>query len=200
MAAGGLFICGTERHESQADRQSAAWARRPAGRSGRVAVLPVGRGHLVQAVRGRSHLPDPRQIGGRRRATATRNRSRRGCCRRDRESAEEGGGQNFLQRKHVLEYDDVANEQRRVIYAYRDEVLEGKSIGEEARREVVEHDRAHDRAVHARGLRGGLGSRRPVHGTQPVLPARPLRRGPRPREDRPDLVDRPHERAGDRAL
>jgi preprotein translocase subunit SecA len=36
----------------------------------------------------------------------------------------------------VLEYDDVMNEQRRVIYAYRDEVLEGKSIGEEARREV----------------------------------------------------------------
>ena len=45
--------------------------------------------------------------------------------------------QNFLLRKRVLEYDDVMNEQRRVIYAYRDEVLEGKSIGEEARREVV---------------------------------------------------------------
>src|SRR5208282_1544917 len=45
--------------------------------------------------------------------------------------------QNFLIRKRVLEYDDVMNEQRRVIYAYRDEVLEGKSIGEEARREVV---------------------------------------------------------------
>jgi preprotein translocase subunit SecA len=44
--------------------------------------------------------------------------------------------QNFLIRKRVLEYDDVMNEQRRVIYAYRDEVLEGKSIGEEARREV----------------------------------------------------------------
>jgi preprotein translocase subunit SecA len=37
----------------------------------------------------------------------------------------------------VLEYDDVMNEQRRVIYAYRDEVLEGKNIGEEAREEVV---------------------------------------------------------------
>jgi preprotein translocase subunit SecA len=37
----------------------------------------------------------------------------------------------------VLEYDDVMNEQRRVIYAYRDEVLEGKSIGEEARQEVA---------------------------------------------------------------
>jgi preprotein translocase subunit SecA len=45
--------------------------------------------------------------------------------------------QNFLIRKRVLEYDDVMNEQRRVIYAYRDEVLEGKSIGEEARREVA---------------------------------------------------------------
>ena len=44
--------------------------------------------------------------------------------------------QNFLIRKRVLEYDDVMNEQRRVIYAYRDEVLDGKSIGEEARREV----------------------------------------------------------------
>ncbi len=45
--------------------------------------------------------------------------------------------QNFLIRKRVLEYDDVMNEQRRVIYAYRDEVLEGKPIGEEARREVA---------------------------------------------------------------
>jgi preprotein translocase subunit SecA len=45
--------------------------------------------------------------------------------------------QNFLIRKRVLEYDDVMNEQRRVIYKYRDEVLEGKSIGEEAREEVT---------------------------------------------------------------
>src|SRR6202453_1030596 len=46
--------------------------------------------------------------------------------------------QNFLIRKRVLEYDDVMNEQRRVIYAYRDEVLEGKSISEEARQQVAE--------------------------------------------------------------
>ena len=45
--------------------------------------------------------------------------------------------QNFLIRKRVLEYDDVMNEQRRVIYAYRNEVLEGKPIGEEARQEVA---------------------------------------------------------------
>ncbi len=45
--------------------------------------------------------------------------------------------QNFLIRKRVLEYDDVMNEQRRVIYTYRDEVLEGKEMGEEARQQVA---------------------------------------------------------------
>jgi preprotein translocase subunit SecA len=45
--------------------------------------------------------------------------------------------QNFLIRKRVLEYDDVMNEQRRIIYTYRDEVLEGKEMGEEAREQVV---------------------------------------------------------------
>src|ERR687887_198724 len=43
--------------------------------------------------------------------------------------------QNFLIRKRVLEYDDVMNEQRRVIYKYRREILEGRDmsdvIGEE---------------------------------------------------------------------
>jgi preprotein translocase subunit SecA len=45
--------------------------------------------------------------------------------------------QNFLIRKRVLEYDDVMNEQRRIIYAYRDSVLEGKEMGEEAREQVA---------------------------------------------------------------
>ncbi|HEX3693079.1 MAG TPA: SEC-C metal-binding domain-containing protein, partial [Solirubrobacteraceae bacterium] len=45
--------------------------------------------------------------------------------------------QNFLIRKRVLEYDDVMNEQRRIVYAYRDEVLEGREMGEEARRQVA---------------------------------------------------------------
>ena len=44
--------------------------------------------------------------------------------------------QNFLIRKRVLEYDDVMNEQRRVVYAYRDDVLEGKDLGEQAREEI----------------------------------------------------------------
>jgi preprotein translocase subunit SecA len=44
--------------------------------------------------------------------------------------------QHYLARKHVLEYDDVMNEQRRVVYAYRDQVLEGKDMGAEVRGEV----------------------------------------------------------------
>jgi preprotein translocase subunit SecA len=44
--------------------------------------------------------------------------------------------QHFLNRKRVLEYDDVINEQRRVIYAYRDEVLEGKDISDEVRSQI----------------------------------------------------------------
>ena len=44
--------------------------------------------------------------------------------------------QNFLIRKRVLEYDDVMNEQRRVIYRYRREILEGRDISENARDEV----------------------------------------------------------------
>jgi preprotein translocase subunit SecA len=44
--------------------------------------------------------------------------------------------QNFLIRKRVLEYDDVMNEQRRIVYAYRDQVLEGREMGDTAREEL----------------------------------------------------------------
>jgi preprotein translocase subunit SecA len=44
--------------------------------------------------------------------------------------------QNFLIRKRVLEYDDVMNEQRRVVYKYRREILEGRDMSETARDEV----------------------------------------------------------------
>jgi len=45
--------------------------------------------------------------------------------------------QHFLMRKHTLEYDDVLNQQRDVIYTYRDEVLEGRDMSDAAREEVV---------------------------------------------------------------
>ncbi|MEJ7892082.1 MAG: preprotein translocase subunit SecA [Solirubrobacteraceae bacterium] len=45
--------------------------------------------------------------------------------------------QHYLQRKHTLEYDDVMNQQREVIYRYRDDVLEGRDMGPTARAEVA---------------------------------------------------------------
>lgn len=48
---------------------------------------------------------------------------------------------NFDMRKHLLEYDDVANDQRKVIYAQRDELLAAEDVSEtvrEMRRDVVE--------------------------------------------------------------
>ncbi|MCW3015158.1 MAG: secA, partial [Solirubrobacterales bacterium] len=46
--------------------------------------------------------------------------------------------QNFLIRKRVLEYDDVMNEQRRIVYEYRDGVLEGKDMRDSAREQIGE--------------------------------------------------------------
>jgi preprotein translocase subunit SecA len=46
--------------------------------------------------------------------------------------------QNFLIRKRVLEYDDVMNQQREVIYEYRDRILEGEDMSETARAQVAD--------------------------------------------------------------
>src|SRR5689334_3369062 len=46
--------------------------------------------------------------------------------------------QNFLIRKCVLEYDDVMNQQREIVYQYRDEVLEGRDMGPVAREQIAD--------------------------------------------------------------
>src|SRR5437763_5995796 len=45
--------------------------------------------------------------------------------------------QHFLMRKHTLEYDDVLNQQREVIYTYRDEILEGRDMSAASREELT---------------------------------------------------------------
>ena len=90
--------------------------------------------------------------------------------------------QNFLIRKRVLEYDDVMNEQRRIVYEYRDEVLEGRDMGEVAREQIGRRHRAPRRRVHARRLRRGVGPRRPVRpGSRSVFPLSDRARGHRAR-------------------
>jgi preprotein translocase subunit SecA len=46
--------------------------------------------------------------------------------------------QNFLIRKRVLEYDDVMNQQRDIIYEYRDRILEGQDMSEIARTQIAD--------------------------------------------------------------
>jgi preprotein translocase subunit SecA len=137
MAAGGLYICGTERHESRRiDNQLRGRAGRQ-GDPGESRFFLSAEDDLVRLFAGDRIYKILDRLGG---VDEEGNEEpiEAGMLSKQIEKAQKKvEEQNFLIRKRVLEYDDVMNEQRRVIYAYRDEVLEGKSIGEEARQEVV---------------------------------------------------------------
>ncbi|HEY4449998.1 MAG TPA: preprotein translocase subunit SecA [Solirubrobacteraceae bacterium] len=137
MAAGGLFICGTERHESRRiDNQLRGRAGRQ-GDPGESRFFLSAEDDLVRLFAGDRIYKILDKLGG---IDEQGNEEpiEAGMLSKQIEKAQKKvEEQNFLIRKRVLDYDDVMNEQRRVIYAYRDEVLEGQSIGEEAREEVV---------------------------------------------------------------
>ena len=136
MAAGGLFICGTERHESRRiDNQLRGRAGRQ-GDPGESRFFLSAEDDLVRLFAGDRIYRILDKLGGTD-EEGNEEPIEAGMLSKQIEKAQKKvEEQNFLIRKRVLEYDDVMNEQRRVIYAYRDEVLDGKSIGEEARREV----------------------------------------------------------------
>lgn len=124
-AAGGLRIIGTERHESRRiDNQ----LRGRAGRQGDPGssrfylsledpLMRIFAGDRVRAIMERLKLPEGEPIEA-------------GMVTRSIETAQRKvEGRNFDIRKQLLEYDDVANDQRKVLYAQRNEVLEASSIG-----------------------------------------------------------------------
>jgi preprotein translocase subunit SecA len=137
MAAGGLYICGTERHESRRiDNQLRGRSGRQ-GDPGESRFFLSAEDDLVRLFAGDRIYRILDKLGG---VDEEGNEEpiEAGMLSKQIEKAQKKvEEQNFLIRKRVLEYDDVMNEQRRVIYKYRDEVLEGKSIGEEAREEVA---------------------------------------------------------------
>ncbi len=137
MAAGGLFICGTERHESRRiDNQLRGRSGRQ-GDPGESRFFLSGEDDLVRLFAGDRIYRILDKLGA---VDEEGNEEpiEAGMLSKQIEKAQKKvEEQNFLIRKRVLEYDDVMSEQRRVIYKYRDEVLEGKSIGEEAREQVV---------------------------------------------------------------
>src|SRR5262249_17963614 len=137
LAAGGLFICGTERHESRRiDNQLR-------GRSGRQGDPGEGRfflsaeDDLVRLFAGDRIYRILDRLGG---VDDEGNEEpiEAGMLSKQIEKAQKKvEEQNFLIRKRVLEYDDVMNEQRRIVYEYRDNVLEGRDMGEASREEIA---------------------------------------------------------------
>ena len=125
-AAGGLHIIGTERHESRRiDNQ----LRGRAGRQGDPGssrfylsledpLLRIFAGDRVRSIMDRLKMPEGEAIEA-------------GIVSRSIESAQRKvEARNFDIRKQLLEYDDVSNDQRKVIYQQRNELLEATDISE----------------------------------------------------------------------
>ncbi len=127
IAAGGLHIVGTERHESRRiDNQLR-------GRSGRQGDPGSSRFYL-------SLEDDLMRIFGADRIQGIMNRlgmeegvpiEHRLVTRAIENAQKKVEAHNFDIRKHLLEYDDVMNKQREVIYHQRKEVLKGENLKEE---------------------------------------------------------------------
>ncbi|HEX5126029.1 MAG TPA: preprotein translocase subunit SecA, partial [Rhodocyclaceae bacterium] len=126
LAAGGLKIIGTERHESRRiDNQ----LRGRAGRQGDPGgsrfylsledpLMKIFGGDRLNAIMVRLKMPEGEPIEA-------------GMVNRSLESAQRKVEQrNFDIRKQLLEYDDVSNDQRKVIYQQRNELLESQDIAE----------------------------------------------------------------------
>lgn len=119
--AGGLYILGTERHESRRiDNQLR-------GRSGRQGDTGASRFYisleddLIRIFAG-DGLKQNMQRFGMQEDEIIESRFVSKTIERAQEKVEK---QNFETRKHLLEYDDVLNQQRTVVYAYRSDVLGG---------------------------------------------------------------------------
>ena len=123
-AAGGLRIIATERHESRRiDNQ----LRGRAGRQGDPGqsrfylsledpLMRIFAGDRVKAIMDRLKMPEGEAIEA-------------GIVSRSIEGAQRKvEARNFDIRKQLLEYDDVSNDQRKVIYQQRNEILESESV------------------------------------------------------------------------
>ncbi len=126
MGAGGLHIIGTERHESRrVDNQ----LRGRAGRQGDPgssrfylslddALLRIFAGERLKSIMDRLRMPEGEPIEA-------------GMVTRSIESAQRKvEARNFDIRKQLLQYDDVANDQRKEVYRLRNEVLESKDVSD----------------------------------------------------------------------
>ncbi|AWF82366.1 preprotein translocase subunit SecA [Microbulbifer sp. A4B17] len=126
IEAGGLHIIGTERHESRRiDNQLR-------GRAGRQGDPGVTRFYLslednLMRIFASDRVKNFMQMLGMERGEAIEHRMVSNAIEKAQRRVE---GRNFDIRKQLLEYDDVANDQRQVIYGQRNELLEAESISD----------------------------------------------------------------------
>jgi preprotein translocase subunit SecA len=137
LEAGGLFILGTERHESRRiDNQLRGRAGRQ-GDPGESRFFLSAQDDLVRLFAGERIYKILDRLGSTD-EEGNEEPIEAGMLSKQIEKAQKKvEEQHFLSRKHTLEYDDVLNQQRDVIYTYRDEVLEGRDISGAAREEIV---------------------------------------------------------------
>jgi preprotein translocase subunit SecA len=137
LSAGGLFIMGTERHESRRiDNQLRGRAGRQ-GDPGESRFFLSAQDDLVRLFAGERIYKILDRLGS---VDEEGNEEpiEHGMLSKQIEKAQRKvEEQHFLTRKHTLEYDDVLNQQREVIYTYRDEILEGRDMSEAARGEIA---------------------------------------------------------------
>ena len=138
--SGGLFICGTERHESRRiDNQLR-------GRSGRQGdpgdsrfylsaeddLVRLFAGDRIYKILDNKFLAQSDEEGN---EMPIEHKMLSKQIENAQKKVEE---QNFLIRKRVLEYDDVMNQQREIVYEYRDRILEGQDMSEIARTQIAD--------------------------------------------------------------
>ena len=134
IAVGGLYVLGTERHESRRiDNQLR-------GRSGRQGDPGESRFYLsladelmrrfngatLESLLTRLNLPDDVPIEAKM------------VTRAIKSAQTQVEQQNFEVRKYVLKYDEVMNQQRKVIYAERRRILDGENLAEQAHQMLVD--------------------------------------------------------------
>ena len=126
LASGGLHIIGTERHESRRiDNQLR-------GRSGRQGDAGSSRFYLslednLMRIFASERIGNIMQKLGMEEGEAIEHSLVTRAIENAQRKVE---GHNFDIRKHLLEYDDVANDQRKVIYEQRDDLIEAEEVTE----------------------------------------------------------------------
>ncbi|HET7445145.1 MAG TPA: preprotein translocase subunit SecA [Solirubrobacterales bacterium] len=133
---GGLFICGTERHESRRiDNQLRGRSGRQ-GDPGETRFYLSAEDDVIRLFAGDRIYKILDKLGPVDEDGTEVPLEAKMLTKTVENAQKKVEEQNFLIRKRVLEYDDVMNEQRRVVYKYRREILEGRDISETGRDEL----------------------------------------------------------------